>query len=95
MQTLRLFCVLLGIYEFLSHYSHVIDSGTVLNFWPDCKVIPAYGLMMSVHPSVCCSHFVNLYVLVLEFTLHQAILSLVVSCYPDSIFASCLVVLPF
>ena len=23
------------------------------NFWPDCKAIPAYGLMMSVCPSVC------------------------------------------
>ena len=24
-------------------------------FWPDCKAIPAYGLMMSVCPSVCLS----------------------------------------
>ena len=26
-----------------------------LNFWPDCKAIPAYGLMMSVCLSVCLS----------------------------------------
>ena len=36
-------------------------SGTSwLTFWPDCKAIPAYGLMMSVCLSVCpsvCQHF--------------------------------------
>ena len=37
---------------------------TDYSFWPDCKAIPAYGLMMSVRPSVCpsvrlsvCQHF--------------------------------------
>ena len=28
-------------------------SRSLNNFWPDCKAIPAYGLMMSVRPSVC------------------------------------------
>ena len=26
---------------------------TDYSFWPDCKAIPAYGLMMSVRPSIC------------------------------------------
>ena len=28
------------------------NSPNQFNFWPDCKAIPAYGLMMSVCPSV-------------------------------------------
>ena len=30
-------------------------SWSECNFWPDCKAISAYGLMMSVCPSVCLS----------------------------------------
>ena len=38
---------------FVKHYAPV--GNKVHNFWPDCKAIPAYGLMMSVCLSVCLS----------------------------------------
>ena len=41
----------------LVHNRCVIEDVYHFAFWPDCKAIPAYGLMMSVCPSVRLSTF--------------------------------------
>ena len=37
------------------NYDSALLTRVHIHFWPVCKAIPAYGLMMSVCPSVCLS----------------------------------------
>ena len=43
------------VHRYFSAYMRKISSYIHNTFWPDCKAIPAYGLMMSVCPSVSLS----------------------------------------
>ena len=48
----------------LSHFKLIYKEITYdfTKFWPDCKAISAYELMMSNCLSICRPHLVNLYI---------------------------------